>query len=375
MVPKACSLPPLPHHGARRGGAVVETGPPAGAVAGALAAGGGTGARARRRGAALAANGSARARGGHSLLLQLPVEHASAAAPVAGLRTAVPPESRQDACHRRPPPERALDRPGRLESTTRTCFQRLSPHLYRFPDTCNVYVVLDPTDPTRCVLVDFGDGACLDRLGEIGVSRVDWILHTHHHRDQAQGDHRAVAWASPRRPRPRARLRRRGELLEAAPHLPPLLRPQHVLTLTESVPVAREPAGLRVARLGPLRLPGAPQPRAHPGLHHPPGADRRAAVAFSGDLIFGPGQTVTLYDLQYQYGAMDGVDCALVAVDHLRQRAPTCSAPRTASPWGRPRRRTAPSSLLGAAPAGVVRVLHPATPPPWTPPSWRCSPG
>ncbi|HEX2516058.1 MAG TPA: MBL fold metallo-hydrolase, partial [Chloroflexota bacterium] len=69
-------------------------------------------------------------------------------------------------------------------------FQRLSPHLYRFPDTCNVYAVLDPADPTRCVLIDFGDGACLDRLGEIGVSRVDWILHTHHHRDQAQGDHR-----------------------------------------------------------------------------------------------------------------------------------------------------------------------------------------
>ena len=82
--------------------------------------------------------------------------------------------------------------PQRVTAGAENAFERISEHLYRFEDTCNVYVVVDPQDTTRCVLIDFGSGACLDRLGEIGVSRVEWILHTHHHRDQAQGDHLAV---------------------------------------------------------------------------------------------------------------------------------------------------------------------------------------
>ena len=38
------------------------------------------------------------------------------------------------------------------------------------------------------MLIDFGSGLVLDELGDLGISQVDWILHTHHHRDQCQGD-------------------------------------------------------------------------------------------------------------------------------------------------------------------------------------------
>jgi glyoxylase-like metal-dependent hydrolase (beta-lactamase superfamily II) len=57
-------------------------------------------------------------------------------------------------------------------------------------DTCNVYVI---RKSDHAVLIDFGSGDILDHLGDLGIARVDWILHTHHHRDQAQGDLRAVA--------------------------------------------------------------------------------------------------------------------------------------------------------------------------------------
>ena len=67
--------------------------------------------------------------------------------------------------------------------------ERLTEHLYRFEDTCAVYVV---RDGSSCVLIDFGSGKILDHLRELGISKVDWILHTHHHRDQCQGDHKAV---------------------------------------------------------------------------------------------------------------------------------------------------------------------------------------
>ena len=67
---------------------------------------------------------------------------------------------------------------------------QVSPNLYLLRDTCNVYVF---KDGNRALLIDFGSGHVLTLLGEIGVTRIDAILHTHHHRDQCQGDARAAA--------------------------------------------------------------------------------------------------------------------------------------------------------------------------------------
>src|SRR5262245_6272011 len=61
---------------------------------------------------------------------------------------------------------------------------RLSDHLYRLTDTCNVYLV---TDGDAGLVIDPGSGAIWDHLGEAGVQGVEWALHTHHHRDQCWG--------------------------------------------------------------------------------------------------------------------------------------------------------------------------------------------
>jgi len=58
------------------------------------------------------------------------------------------------------------------------------PALYVWTDTCNVYVLKDGDE---ALLIDLGDGSVLDHLGEIGVKQVDWVLFTHHHREQCQG--------------------------------------------------------------------------------------------------------------------------------------------------------------------------------------------
>ncbi len=63
--------------------------------------------------------------------------------------------------------------------------RKISEHLYRFTDTCNVYVV---KDGETALLIDAGFGAVLDCLSEIGCRQVEWVLHTHHHRDQCWGD-------------------------------------------------------------------------------------------------------------------------------------------------------------------------------------------
>ena len=58
------------------------------------------------------------------------------------------------------------------------------PNLFTWTDTCNVHVI---RDGDAALLIDLGDGSVLEHLGEIGVKRVEWVLFTHHHREQCQG--------------------------------------------------------------------------------------------------------------------------------------------------------------------------------------------
>ena len=59
-----------------------------------------------------------------------------------------------------------------------------------FRDTCNVYVLRSGSE---AIAIDWGSGAVLDRLEELGVERITDILVTHHHGDQVQGLARAAA--------------------------------------------------------------------------------------------------------------------------------------------------------------------------------------
>lgn len=61
---------------------------------------------------------------------------------------------------------------------------RLAPDLFVWTDTCNVWVL---RDGDAALIIDLGDGSVLDHLGEIGVKHVEWVLFTHHHREQCQG--------------------------------------------------------------------------------------------------------------------------------------------------------------------------------------------
>ncbi len=63
-------------------------------------------------------------------------------------------------------------------------FQEILPDVFQWTDTCNVYVL---RDGDSALLIDLGDGSVLDHLGEIGVRQVEWVLFTHHHREQCQG--------------------------------------------------------------------------------------------------------------------------------------------------------------------------------------------
>ena len=58
------------------------------------------------------------------------------------------------------------------------------PELFRWTDTCNVYVL---RDGDAAMLINLGDGSVLPRLADIGVTQVEWAVFTDHHRENCQG--------------------------------------------------------------------------------------------------------------------------------------------------------------------------------------------
>lgn len=62
--------------------------------------------------------------------------------------------------------------------------RQIMPNLWRFEDTCNVYVF---NFNGHGLAIDFGSGKWLKHLAATGISRLDHVLLTHHHAGQCAG--------------------------------------------------------------------------------------------------------------------------------------------------------------------------------------------
>lgn len=173
----------------------------------------------------------------------------------------------------------------------------LTPHLAIVHADINIGVI---RDGDRALLINCGDGAALDAVKSLGL-RVVGMLFTHHHRMMACGAHDAVA-AGAETYVP-AEERQWFENPRAYWDDPQYsyglynLRPHHQM-LTEGFRVDHALAGGEIIEWGPARITAL----ATPG--HTDGAlsylvevdDRR--VAFTGDLIYAPGQVWELNSMQ-----------------------------------------------------------------------------
>jgi len=225
--------------------------------------------------------------------------------------------------------------PARFAFAPRGGLNQISPNLYVLQDTCNVYVL---KNGDRAVLIDFGSGHVLKLLGQIGVTKVDAILHTHHHRDQCQGDARAVAERIPIQVPQHER-----HLFEDAENFWRNRRVFHLyyvrndfFTLTQNVPVAGVLRDYDTFRWGPYELLIYPTPGHTLGSLSLVGKVDGKKVAFSGDLIHSPGKVVNLHELQYQYGSTDGVDFAIFSLTRLREQGPELVCPSHGEPFPNP---------------------------------------
>jgi len=199
------------------------------------------------------------------------------------------------------------------------CLTSLSDHLYMLADICNVYVIVDGDN---ALVIDGGSGAIVDHLGEIGVRQIEWVLHTHHHRDQCAGT---------------PRLREHGARV-AVPEYERHLFDQAELfwqtrrtfdnyndrntffSIGENIPVDAVLEDYETFEWRGYQF------YVLPAKGHTLGSSTLIAevdgrrVAFTGDLIGAGGKLYQLHAMEYTYGSMEGVVFTLQSIQALKKQ-------------------------------------------------------
>ena len=208
--------------------------------------------------------------------------------------------------------------------------RRVSEHLYAFEDTCVVYVLVDEE---HALLIESGSGAIVEVLPELGVQTVDWVLHTHHHRDGNWGDGRLVEMgASLAVPEREAHLFEQVE--DYWRHLAVFdnyYLGSDSFSLARSVPVAR-----RLEDYGLFRWRGYAF-RVVPTPGHTQGSIALLTevdgitVAFTGDLIAESGRLWQVHALQWEYGAgwgdAGGIQATALSLAEIQDARPDLLLP------------------------------------------------
>jgi glyoxylase-like metal-dependent hydrolase (beta-lactamase superfamily II) len=212
-----------------------------------------------------------------------------------------------------------------------TGFELIMPDIYRLENACNVYLL---RSGPRGILIDAGaDG--LDReLEKIGVKRIDWILHTHYHRDQCLGS---------------AELRSTGAKIAIGKHEEGYLQPA-----AGKGPVNTEDRFLLSEgltdfgrRMEPFQKPGVDRvleegdtirwDRFAIRVIDTPGHTKGSVsylvasdgrlICFSGDLVMRGGHSHDLYSMQWTYLQNPGIDSSIQSVDKILRLEPEIMLP------------------------------------------------
>lgn len=213
--------------------------------------------------------------------------------------------------------------------------RQLSENLFLYEDSCYVYVIR--TGETA-ILVDFGSGGVLDELASIGVQRVTDVLITHHHRDQLQGFPRAIS-AGIRLWVPHSE---QDLIAEADSHWQAReiynnynMRQDRFSPLS-SVPIAGTLRDYDRRRFGPHDFLILPTPGHTIGSITLLAQIDGAQIAFTGDLIAGPGRVWSLAATQWTYNGAEGVAASLASLLDLKDRQPDMLLPSHGEPMPDP---------------------------------------
>jgi glyoxylase-like metal-dependent hydrolase (beta-lactamase superfamily II) len=209
--------------------------------------------------------------------------------------------------------------------------RRVSEHLWRVEDSCNVYVV---TSGDGTVCVDFGMGAALRQPG-LARSRgsID-VLMTHHHRDQGQGLPLAVAagacvWV------PHAEqdlFHTVDSHWQAREVFNDYNMRQDRFSLLDTVSVAGTLRDYATYCFGQHTFQVIPTPGHTTGSVSLLAEIDGRRVAFTGDLIAGPGKVWSLAATQWTYNGGEGLAATILSLLDLKERRPALLLPAHGEP-------------------------------------------
>lgn len=217
------------------------------------------------------------------------------------------------------------------------------PDLFAWTDTCNVYVL---RDGDSALLFDLGDGSVLSHLKEIGVERVEWILFTHHHREQCQGiarvDRTVTKVGAPKAEQPlfetpnefRKWFPKLGDQFSVygASYVRP---PQNPIRLDQALDSGK-PFEWRGFEIQGLDTPG-----------HSPGSmtyvirQKDKSAALTGGVVHDGAKMTTWFDTEWDYGFAKGIDTLITSVELLIHHQLDLVLPSHGPPIRNPREQLA----------------------------------
>lgn len=203
------------------------------------------------------------------------------------------------------------------------------PGLYVWSDTCNVYVL---RDGDAAVLIDLGDGSVLEQLPALGVKQVEWVLFTHHHREQCQGyprlAGRGIKAAGPAAERALFEEPTRFRKVQVRLNDPfTVYGASYVRPPVQPIRLDRLLSTNDIFQWRGWRLRCLPTPGNSPGsltylLQRPGGP-----VGFSGDVMLAGGRLHTWFDTEWDYGYGAGLRTLQESVQRLIAEQPAWLCP------------------------------------------------
>jgi glyoxylase-like metal-dependent hydrolase (beta-lactamase superfamily II) len=218
----------------------------------------------------------------------------------------------------------------------------VSQNVFVHTSTCNVYIL---RNGNSAVLVDFGDGSVLDILPSLGIEQVTDVLMTHHHRDQGQG----LPLAQNRGPLAQASDIRlwvpaveRDLFSDVDVHWQgrDILNNYNVrqdrFSLLEPVPVAGVLEDYGRYFLGGFTFEVLPTPGHTTGSITLLVEADGSRLAFSGDLIAGPGKVWSMAATQWSYNGQEGAVLSCLSLEKLKEKQPDLLLPSHGKPMLHP---------------------------------------
>ena len=177
--------------------------------------------------------------------------------------------------------------------------ESLGGSLYLFRDSCNVYVL---EEGGHTLAIDLGSGDVLDAIQKRGWQAPDWVLFTHHHRDQCQGSGRLPARARIAAPSAeRAFFESADAFWQRVRIFNNYRFKPDFFTPTFNIPVARALSGGDVLTWRGMEIKAIATPGHTLGhLAYAASVDGRRVV-WSGDVIHSPGKVWNFHALEYGY--------------------------------------------------------------------------